>query len=80
MPKTVHNISTFHIKMYALFFSVSWLISYSHFMKVQDTLIEQSLTLIQQSEYPDIGTVIKQSVLKHNLEFRSIILEHCSKA
>ena len=52
----------------------------------RDTLIEQSLTLIEQSVKQQ-NTVIKQRFAKHNHDIESIILSiiglifgHCSKA
>ena len=54
----------------------------------RDILIEQSLTLIEQSvKKHNRSTIIKQHFTKHNHDIESIILsiiglifEHCSKA
>ena len=49
-------------------FIVSWLIVYTSRKKDQENLIEQSLTLIQQSGQTNNYTLMKQPTLEHNLD------------
>ena len=65
---TVHYNTAFYIKTpwNVMVFSIYWVIFTLHKSRDQDSLIEQSLTLIQQSRI-----LIIQSDLKHNLDFGS---------